>query len=157
MAAGDERLLVGRGDDLAGGEGGEDRPEADDPAGRDDDQVDVRPGRQLDEGVRPLARDAARARRQLERVVGCQGDDARPEPGSLLREVGRPSAGREGDDLERVRMAPEDVERLATDRAGRAEEATRRRPRVSDMRRGHTGATTGAANRNESTRSRTPP
>ena len=41
VAAGDERLLVGGRDDLAGLERRKDGPEADDAAGRDDDEVDV--------------------------------------------------------------------------------------------------------------------
>ena len=51
VAAGDERLLVGRGDDLAGSQRRDDRSEADDAARPDDDEVDVLAGRQRDERI----------------------------------------------------------------------------------------------------------
>ena len=90
-------------------ERGEDGPEADDAAGRDDDEIDVVAGREVSA--------SARARRAAERR-----DAPRPEPGRLLGEERSRSPGRERDDLERVRMAAEHVERLAADRAGRAED-----------------------------------
>jgi hypothetical protein len=52
VAARDERLLVRGRDDLAGFERGEDRPEADDAAGADDDEVDVVARRERFERVR---------------------------------------------------------------------------------------------------------
>ena len=60
VAARDERLLVGRGHDLPGAQGGQDRPKADDAAGRDDDEVDVVARGERLEGVR--AADPCRAR-----------------------------------------------------------------------------------------------
>ncbi len=51
VAAGDERLLVGRSDDLARCERRDDRSEADDAARSDDDEVDVIAGRQRRQGV----------------------------------------------------------------------------------------------------------
>ena len=59
-------------------------------------------------------------------------------------------------------MRGEDVDRLAADRSGRAEErdaarGPRRAGPVSGRGRGHTGSRPGAANRNESTRSSIPP
>ena len=64
VAAGDERLLVGRRHDLAGAQRGEHRAEADDAAGADDDQVDVVARGERVEGVG--AADALRAGRQVE-------------------------------------------------------------------------------------------
>ena len=65
MAAGDEGLLVGRGDDLARSKGGDDRAEADDATGTDDDEVDVGAGGELNQGVR-TGRERG-PRRQIER------------------------------------------------------------------------------------------
>ena len=64
VAAGDQRLLVSRRNDLARAQRREDRPEADDTAGRDDDDVDVVARRQRLERV--AAPDAFRAGRQLQ-------------------------------------------------------------------------------------------
>ena len=96
-------------------ERGEDRPEADDAAGRHDDEVDVVARRQLHERPR-------RGRRRLEgratvrgAVTGC---GAAPARASVARSCPR-RARRSGT----LRVAREDVERLAPDRAGRAEDA----------------------------------
>ena len=135
MAAGHERLLVGRRDDLAGPQRREDRAEADDPAGADDDEVDVVPDRQplegvgtgLDRGARGQVEAAGSAR------VAGQGDGERSELARLgLEQLGL-VAGRQGDDADRRAEPDEDVDRLAPDRAARAEEGDpdrRRRDRA---------------------------
>ena len=86
-------------------------------AGRDDDEVDVVAGRDLGEAsVAVGAGDGARR----------GAEPLRPAPSSDGRAFG---AGGEGDDLERVRMGAEHVERLRPDRAGRAEDGDAHRPR----------------------------
>ena len=89
VAAGDERLLVGRRDDLAGPQRGDDRDEADDAARPDDDEIDVIAGRELHQRVGPgdearpgRDRDAGRGRRI------AQADDCRSDAGGLLGERG---------------------------------------------------------------------
>ena len=52
VAARDQRLLVGRGHDLAGAQRGEHRAEADDTAGGDDHDVDVVAGGECLERIR---------------------------------------------------------------------------------------------------------
>ena len=119
VAAGDEGLLVGRGDDLAGAQGGEDGPEADDAAGADDHEVDVVTRGQLDEGIRPA--DAFRAGRKVQAGrawLGGEGDGRRPQALSLLGEERRVGAGGQGHHPEGVRQRGQDVDRLAPDRAG---------------------------------------
>ena len=97
VAAGDERLLVGRGDDLAGAQRGEDRPKADHAARADDDEVDVVAGRERLERVR--AADPLRAGRQVEagerRAVG-ERDGRRSQARGLLGEQSRRSSRRRG-------------------------------------------------------------
>ena len=127
MAPRDERLLVGGCHDLAGAERGEDGPEADDPAGGDDDEIDVVAGRDGLEAVR---------------LVLGQDRLAWSMTRSLIREQSLVPTRGEGDDLERVGMGGEDVERLRPDRPGRAEDrhaASPRRAAVSDTRRRHRG------------------
>ena len=138
VATRDERLLVGCRDDLAGAQGGEHRPEADDAAGRDDDEVDVVTGRERLERIRPA--DAFRAGRQVQAarpgVVG-QCDRRRPEARGLFGEQRPIRTRRERGHDEGVRVRGEDLDRLAPDRSGRAEEgdalrsALPYRPRVS--------------------------
>ena len=99
MAAGDERLLVGRRDDLAGPQRGEDRPEADDAARPDDDEVDVVAGRERLERVR--AADPFRAGRQVQpgkAALVAERDRRGSEPGRLLGQQAGVRTGREGDD-----------------------------------------------------------
>jgi hypothetical protein len=122
VAAGDECLLVGRRDDLAGPQGGEHGPKADDSARPHDDEVDVIARRQGFEGVG--AGNTVRAVWQIKTGEGpfvrrC--DDWWPEPGRLFGQQGRIGAGRERDDFEGVSVAFEDVERLSPDRTGRAQ------------------------------------
>ena len=79
----------------------EDRAEADDAAGRDDDQVDVVAGGELDEGVGPATRpcrtglDAGRGGRVAD------ADDRRAEAGGLLATACRSTARGERDHAER--------------------------------------------------------
>ena len=159
VAAGDQRLLVGRGHDLAGAQRGEDRPQADDAAGGDDDEVDVVARRELDRAHRrPRLVPCPAGRSRLgEAVAGRQRDDRRPELRRLLGERrairGRPPSR---DDRGRLRVRrrgprPPGVRSSrssrgsATPRGGSGEEG-------DDIQR-HDGA----ANRNESTRSSIPP
>ena len=123
VAAGDERLLVGRGDDLAGAQRGEDRAEADDAAGRRRRRDRRRRGSRAPRGRR--AGDAAVPAAGRGRASAASSPSAttpaRSRAACSARSVAF-AAGREGDDPERVRVRGEDVERLASDRAGRAEE-----------------------------------
>jgi hypothetical protein len=119
VAAGDERLLVRGGHDLAGPQRREDRPQADDPAGRDDDKIDVRVRSDLLE--RGRAADSPRAAGQVEPTGGRrvpERDDSRSEAGNLLVEDVRLPAGRKPDDPEAVGMKSEDVHRLPPDGSG---------------------------------------
>ena len=68
MAAGDERLLVGRRDDLARLQRGDDGPQADDTARADYDEVDVRAGRQRRQCI--VTTEQFRSSRQIEARVG---------------------------------------------------------------------------------------
>ena len=63
MAARDERFLVGSCDDLSGGEGRYDGPEAHDAAGADDDEIHVGAGGELGQGIRSAV--PARTERQV--------------------------------------------------------------------------------------------
>ena len=123
VAAGDEWLLVGRGDDFARGERGEHRAEADDAACTDDDEVHVVARGQLLERVRPA--DPFRARGQLQgggRPLVGDADRGRMQERHLFREdVGGPP-GRQRDDSECLGMAGEHLDRLAADGPGTAEE-----------------------------------
>ena len=137
MAAGDQRLLVGRGHDLAGAEGGKDRAQADDAPGRHDDEVDVVARREL--GERVVARGPLRARRQVLAVKGMRvGDrhDRRPEPARLLRERRSIATGRQRDHAEELRVRGDDLDRLGPDRTRGAEE--RDAARLRRGRRRHT-------------------
>jgi hypothetical protein len=123
VAAGDQRLLVGRGYDLAGAQRGEYRTEAHDAARRDDHDVDVLPRRQLDEGV--VARRPFRAGREIQACEGIRigkGHHVRSEPSGLIREHRAIVSGGERHDPEVVRVRRQDVDRLGPDRAGRSQE-----------------------------------
>ena len=106
VAAGDQGLLVGRRHDLAGAQGGQHGPQADDAAGGHDDEVDVVARGELDEC----------------RVRGPDHGDRRLEPRRLLVERRPVRAGRERDDPERGRMGRQDLDGLPADGAGRSEE-----------------------------------
>ena len=146
VAAGDERLLVGRGHDLPCAQCREHRAQADDPARADDDEVDVVACRERLEGVR--ATDALRAGRQVQagyRRPVSERDGRRTQPGGLLGEERAIRTGRERDDPERLRVAREDIHSLAADRTGGADQGDAARldrwavPAVSRRRRRHTG------------------
>ena len=125
-------------------ERGEDGPEADDPAGRDDDQVDVVARSAISRqrlAVRPptiATRGAGNARpaRQARRLSPAASATTSNTSGCAARtsSVWRPDRARRAEDRD-----PQSRARLSGD-AARAYRAS-----------------TGAANRNESTRSRTPP
>ena len=146
VAAGDQGLLVGGRDDLAGAQRGKDRPQADDATRPDDHEVHVVADRERLEGVR--AADALGAGREVHRGqarrIG-QADGPRTQAGHLLGERRGIRPGGQRDDLEGLGVRGEDVDRLAPDRAGRAEQrdpATRGRVAV-EVRRGrrrHTGS-----------------
>ncbi len=145
VTAGDKRLLVGRGHDLPGPQSGEDRAKADDPAGADHHEIDVGTGREGLEGVG--AADAFRVDRQVQAGEGIRivkGDGCRPEPGRLLGEQRAIGTGRERDHAERVRVSGQDVDGLAADRSGRADQGDPTRlgrgpvPALSRRRRRHT-------------------
>ena len=134
------------------------------PPVRDDDEVDVVARRQRLERVG--AADEPRAARQVQAGRGglvAQRHDGGSESRGLLGEQRGVGARRQGDDPERVRLGRQHVDRLAPDRAGRAEQRDPARrslacPLVAQRRRARTySVTTGAANRNESTRSSIPP
>ena len=136
VAAGDQRLLVGRGDDLAGLERGEDRAQADHAAGGDHDEVHVVARGHRQQRVRTSVRH--RPGRQVEaREGGAIGQ--RHDPGADRRDLGREgggvAAGGHGHDLEGGAECGQDVERLAPDGAGRTEQGDPRRP-VSRGRQG---------------------
>ena len=120
VAAGDEGLLVRRRDDLAGAQRGEDRPQADDAAGGDDDEVDVVARRELLERIRSGRR---RSRRQVEpsgrRVA--EGDDA-GRSAACSSSSSRSCPAASATTRNASGMGRQDVDRLAPDRAGRAEE-----------------------------------
>jgi hypothetical protein len=124
VPASDQGLLVGRGDDLAGTERGEDGSQAYDAAGGDDHEVHVVAGRELDHGV--LAGGPFRAGRQVlqpcERLGVGQRDDDRAELTGLLGECGRVVAGREGHDPEGIGVGGQDLDGLRADRTGGAQQ-----------------------------------
>ena len=141
VAARHERLLVRGRDDLPGTERGEDRAQADDPAGPDDHEVHVVPHRQGLEGVR--ATDPFRACRQVQpgqSGVVAQRHRPRPKPRDLVGEDRGVRAGGQRHDLEGVGMCSEDVDRLAPDRTGRAEQCDPASRALRRGRRGHTGS-----------------
>ena len=95
----------------------------------DHDEVDVVAGRQPLERVRPA--DAFGAGRQVqpgERGAVAQGDRGRTKARGLLGQEAGVRAGRERHDPECLRMRVEDLDGLAADRAGRAEERDAARP-----------------------------
>ncbi len=119
MAARDQGLLVGRGDDLARAKGGDHRPKADHPPGADHDHVDVVTGRQGFQGVAPAdPLDASREIKPGEGAWIAHGDDRRPQTGRLLRQALPIRAGRQGDDVEGIGVGEKHVDGLTTDRAG---------------------------------------
>ena len=123
VAAGDQRLLVGRGHDLAGPQRREHRPEADDTARPDHDQVDVVAGREGLERVGPAH--AVRAGRQVQagqRGLVTERDGGRPEPGGLFGQERPVRPGRQRDDPERVGVPGQHVDGLSADRPGRADQ-----------------------------------
>ena len=130
VTAGDQRLLVRGCHNLARGERRQDRPETHDAAGPDDDDVDVVPGREVFE--RLVALHELRGGRRVDgagNVLG-QAHDRGSETASLFgQEIGVPSGRKRNDPVGRG-QALENVERLSTDRAGRAEDGDTR-PGVS--------------------------
>ncbi len=123
MTPRDERLLVGRCDDLAGSEGGDDGPETDDPTRPDDDKVDVGAGRELRERVRSAV--LPRAERQMECRAGsrlAEGDHRGPEASRLVAQCDGVGACRQRHDPEVIGQSFEDVDRLPPDRPGGAED-----------------------------------
>ena len=123
MPPGHERLLVGRRDDLARPEGRQDGPQADHPAGADDDEIDVVARGQCLQRLcpaDPLHPSGQIQRRETSSVT--EGDRRRPEPRRLDGELFAIGAGCQGDDVEGLGMGGEDFDRLTTDRAGRAEQ-----------------------------------
>ena len=117
------------------------------PPVADDDEVDVVAGRQRLEGVRRRRRVPCRAAGPARRApVIAEGDRDGRRRAACSASSPALRARRQGDDPEGVGMRGQDVDRLAADRAGRAEErdaARGRSPasrRVSRGRRGHTGS-----------------
>jgi hypothetical protein len=86
VAAGDEGLLVGGCHDFAGAQCGEHRSKADDPAGGDDNQVDVVARREVFEEGRIVHGEARHVRPVTclllaqERFVAAGGESDDPEP-----------------------------------------------------------------------------
>ena len=119
MPARHEGLLVGRRHDLAGGQRGQHRPEADHPAGPDDDQVDVVAGRQGLERV--CAADPRGPGREVERLVRGQRNERGSKGAGLLGQYLPAPAGRQRDHAEPIGMTVQDVHRLAADRTRGAE------------------------------------
>ena len=122
VAAGDQRLLVGRGHDLASTQRREDRPKADDAPRRDDDEIDIVARGKLDE--RCVARGPFRALRDVqpgEGVAFRQCHDRRPQLPGLFRERRPIPAGRQSDDPEELRVRGDDLDCLGADRARGAE------------------------------------
>ena len=109
------------------------------------DEVDVVAGGERLERVVATDASVPAGRSSGERGLVGERDGRRPAAGRLLREQLALRAGRERDDLEGVRVRLEDVERLAPDRAGRAEErdpaavAVGAALGVSGRKRGHKG------------------
>ena len=160
MAARDKRLLVCRGHDLPGLEGGDDGPEADDTAGANDHDIDVVAGREGDERRLSELEGGTRGEFRRERPVRFREDDGRrPQPPGLLGEERAVATGGERHDAERG-ITRKHVNGLPADRAGRAEQSDTEvappRPRQRNAATTYRNVT-GAANRNESIRSSMPP
>src|SRR5688572_28483007 len=147
VSAADERLLVRRRHQLAALERREGRHEAHDARRANEDEIDLGDGRHLGERLRP--------------VLG-QGRVSRPIASDLLAERVLVAARGQGDHLEPVAVRLEDVERLPPDRA-RAPQHRDPDPVAHSMPCPAYASTSsvryidGAANKNESTRSRKPP
>ena len=157
VAAGHERLLVRGRDDLARPERGEDRPERHDAAGAHDHEVDVVAGRERSRASAPPTASSRRAGRgpRRRRPGSRRRAGAGPPARSARRRCGRSRAPPR---RKRSAWASSDVDRLAPDAPRRAEEGDAERRAVGRQGRGgHTGRRRGAANRNESMRSRMPP
>ena len=123
-----------------------------------DHEIHVVPRRQALQRI--VTRDALGPGGQVERaesVGGGQRDRGWPDSRRLLGEELAVAAGREGDDPEGVRVGRQDLDRLAPDRPGRAEQRHPARTSSQTMKATTYSITTGAANRNESTRSSIPP
>ena len=117
MAARDERLLVGRGHNLARLQGGENRAQGDHAAGGNHNEIHVGPRR---EGLQSLgAADKLRAGREFQ-PRGCvrvgQGDRGGPEQPSLFLEDAGLRGGGEGHNPEVGRIPGENVDGLPADR-----------------------------------------
>ena len=137
VPARDERLLVGRRDDLAGPQRRERRPQRHDAAGPDDHEVHVIPGGELDEGV--LAPDAGHAGGQIELGgIVREGDGRGVEAPGLGLELRRVAAGGQGRDLEPVGVGLEDLHRLPANAPGGAQQRDADAPAVSEPARRHT-------------------
>ncbi len=123
MAPGDERLLVGRGNGRTRPEGGQHRPQAHHATGSDDEEVDVRPASQvLDGGSTDLDRCLRWHVAQVadDGVLGHD-RDRRPQGPDLVPEQHHVPTRAQPDDLE-ARVAPQDVQGLSADGAGRSEQ-----------------------------------
>ena len=124
MAARDERLLVGRRDDLARAQRGQHRPQADDAAGGHDHEVDIVAGREAGQGVRIPVQRHARGRVQVRhrgRIREC--GDQWSAGGHLGGERLDVTAGGQADDPEGLGTGPEQhIQRLAADGAGRTQQ-----------------------------------
>ena len=133
VSAGDQRLLVGRRHDLARNERREDRPEADDAAGRRRGQNGRRHGSRADEGIRPAHRyvpagrssraaaSVARRRPRSSRAGSSAQDDALPARWPGPRPERRRRARRARRRL--TTDGPRRSEQGDPDRAGRARAA----------------------------------
>ena len=141
VAAGDERLLVGRGHDLARCERRDDRAQAHDTARGHDHEVHVRRAWPARAARRRPARHASPAGRVRPRraVLSARATVRGCNLATWSLEAARVAPGREGHDLERVGQAGQHLERLPADRAGRAEQ------RDPDRRRGPGGRRAGLA------------
>ncbi len=122
VPTGDERLLVGRRDYLAGIERCQHGPEADGPARGDHDEVDIRArGQAFQRVIATLQRDA---RWDMEPDPGVRVRDrgrGRPDRGELCAERLVIGTGGKRHDLESVGRREQHVDGLPPDRPGRAE------------------------------------
>jgi len=108
LAGGNKDLLARERNVLSGFDRGESREEPDDAGNADNDDVDVRIGGDLHEGIHP--------------VLFEHNSIRDTEFARLFIERGAVAAGGESNDLEPVRQVPDDIESLPTDAAGRAED-----------------------------------
>ena len=164
VAAGDQRLLVGRRHDLAGPQRGEHRPQADDAARADDDEVDVVAGREPLERI--VAADAFRAGRQVQaaqpRLV-AERDGRAAGTGRPARRAGSRSSRSRARRRGRRPGAPpgrrpSGGRSSRSSRGGRPASVPAPLPGPGQRMRARTyRVTTGAAKTNESTRSSIPP